>query len=44
MLTLEELYEIRHALEFGKNVDSYLDECEEALKIINREIKERESS
>jgi hypothetical protein len=39
MLTIEELEEIKYALEFGKHVDSYLDECEEALKIINREIE-----
>jgi hypothetical protein len=38
-MTIEELEEIKYALEFGKHVDSYLDECEEALKIINREIE-----
>ena len=38
-MTLEELYEIEAALEFTKYVDSYLDEAEEALRIIKREIK-----
>ena len=37
-MTLDELFEIKSALEFSKHVDSCLDECEEALRIINREI------
>lgn len=41
-MTLDELLEIKSALEYGKNVDSYLDECEEALIIINRELKLKE--
>lgn len=41
-MTLDELLEIKSALEYGKNVNSYLDECEEALRIINRELRLKE--
>lgn len=44
MITLNELYEIKSVLEFSKFVDSYLDEAELALEIINREIKEKENA
>lgn len=43
-LTLDELYEIKNALLYGKFVDSYLDECEESLKLIEREIKLKETN
>ena len=42
-MTLGELREIEAALEYGKFVDSYLDECEVALIIVRREIAEIES-
>lgn len=38
-MTLDELLEIKSALEYGKFVDSYLDECKEAIEIIDREIR-----
>jgi hypothetical protein len=38
-MTLDELYEIKSALEYAKFVDSYLDEAEKALKIVEREIE-----
>lgn len=37
-MTLKELIKIQTALQYAKYVDAYLDEVEEALTIINREI------
>jgi len=37
-MTLEELQEIKSALEYGRNVDSYLNECDKAIEIIQKQI------